>query len=112
MRLSKTFGFGGETKGGGGGGFGGPRGGPRGGGLGPGGLSGSGGGGFFRGDGSTGRRYNLTFSIFALNLFNTFNPGPPMGNLSSLKFGQTIALGGFGGATANRRLDLQVRFSF
>jgi hypothetical protein len=83
--------------------------------LGPGGLSGAGGGGPFGGRGSgTNRRYNLTFSIAARNLFNTFNPGPPVGNLSSRFFGESINIAGgpFGSASANRRIDLQVRFSF
>jgi hypothetical protein len=112
LRLSKTFGFGRETKGGGGGGdFG--RGGPRGGGLGPRGLSGGGGNPFAFGS-STNRRYNLTFSISARNLFNTFNPGNPVANLSSPLFGETLSTGGgpFASASANRRVDLQVRFSF
>ena len=115
LRLSKTFGFGRETKGAaGGGGFGGP-GGPRGAGSGLGarGLSGGGGNPFAFG-GSTNRRYNLTFSIAVRNLFNTFNPGNPVANLSSPLFGQTLALGGgpFGSASSNRRVDLQMRFSF
>lgn len=118
LRLSKTIGFGPETKGssGGGGdrGYGGPRGG-RGGGLGPGGLSGSGGNNPFGGPRSgVSRRYSLTFSISARNLLNTFNPGPPVGNLSSPFFGQSINIAGgpFSSASANRRVDLQVRFSF
>jgi carboxypeptidase family protein len=113
LRLSKTFGFGRETKGGGGpGGFGG-RGGPRGGGLGPRGLSGGGGNPFAFGS-TTNRRYNLTFSISARNLLNTFNPGNPVANLSSPLFGETLSTGGgpFASASANRRVDLQVRFSF
>jgi hypothetical protein len=113
LRLSKTFGFGRETKGGGGaGGFRG-RGGPRGGGLGPRGLSGGGGNPFAFGS-PTNRRYNLTFSISARNLLNTFNPGNPVANLSSPLFGQTLSTGGgpFASASANRRVDLQVRFSF
>ena len=113
LRLSKTFGFGRETKGGGaGGGFGG-RGGPRGGGLGPRGLSGGGGNPFSFGS-TTNRRYNLTFSISARNLLNTFNPGNPVANLSSPLFGQTLSTGGgpFASASANRRVDLQVRFAF
>ena len=115
LRLSKTFGFGRETKGaggGGGGGFGG-RGGPPGGGLGPRGLSGGGGNPFASGS-TTNRRYNLTFSISVRNLFNTFNPGNPVANLSSPQFGQTLSVGGgpFASASANRRVDLQVRFSF
>ncbi len=120
LRLSKTIGFGRETKGASSGGMqgpgpGGPRGGPRGGGLGPGGLSGSGGGNMFFGPGNaTSRRYNLTFSISARNLLNSFNPGPPVGNLGSPFFGQSIALAGgpFSSTSANRRVDLQVRFSF
>jgi hypothetical protein len=115
LRLSKTIGFGRETKGAGGrtgGPGGGSRGGP-GGGLGPRGLSGGGGNPFASGS-ATNRRYNLTFSISARNLFNTFNPGNPVGNLSSSLFGQTLSVGGgpFASASANRRVDLQVRFSF
>ena len=117
LRLSKTIGFGRETKGGSGGGgdrgYGGPHG--HGGGLGPGGLSGAGNGNPFGGrGGGTNRRYNLTFSISARNLLNTFNPGPPVGNLSSPFFGQSIIISGgpFSSASANRRVDLQVRFSF
>ena len=119
LRLSKTIGFGRETKGGSGGGGGGDRGygggrGGRGGGLGPGGLSGSGGSNPFGGRGGASRRYNLTFSISARNLLNAFNPGPPVGNLSSQYFGQSITIAGgpFSSASANRRVDLQVRFSF
>jgi hypothetical protein len=112
LRLSKTFGFGRETKGGSGAGGGRGYGGPRGG-LGPRGLSGAGGNPFSFG-GSTNRRYSLTFSIAARNLFNTLNPGPPVGNLSSQFFGESIMIGGgpFASASANRRVDLQVRFSF
>jgi len=114
LRLSKTIGFGRETKGrsSGGGGGRGMGGGPRGG-LGPRGLSGAGGNPFATGGGSN-RRYNLTFSIFARNLFNTLNPGPPPGNLSAPNFGIVSMVGGgpFGSETANRRIDLQVRFSF
>jgi hypothetical protein len=115
LRLSKTIGFGPETKGssGGGGRDGGPRGG-HGGGLGPGGLSGNGGSVFRGPGGAVNRRYSLTFSISARNLFNTFNPGNPIGNLSSPRFGEAISVGGgpFASASANRRVDLQVRFSF
>jgi len=115
LRLSKTIGFGRETKGGSGGGnrgYGGPH--MHGGGLGPGGLSGAGGSNPFGGRGAASRRYNLTFSISARNLLNTFNPGPPVGNLSSPFFGQSITIAGgpFASASANRRVDLQVRFSF
>jgi hypothetical protein len=114
LRMSKTIGFGPETKGGGdGGALGGHHG--HGGGLGPGGLSGNGGNVFFRGPGgAVNHLYNLTFSISVRNLFNTFNPGNPIGNLSSPRFGEAISVGGgpFASASANRRVDLQVRFSF
>jgi hypothetical protein len=53
------------------------------------------------------------------NLFNHSNLGPPVGNLSSPLFGQATSGagryggGGGGGQTAgNRRVELQVRFSF
>ena len=116
LRLSKTFGFGRESKGAGGmqgpGGPGGPRGGFPGGGLGGRGLGG-GGGNPFGGGGGTNRRYNLTFSVSGRNIFNTVSPGLPVGNLSSPFFGQSIALGGpFSSASSNRRVDLQVMFSF
>jgi hypothetical protein len=93
--------------------MGGPRGGGPGGGLGPRGLSGGGGNPFNFG-GSTNRRYNLTFSISARNLLNSANPGLPVGNLSSPFFGQSISIAGgpFSSASANRRIDLQVMFSF
>src|SRR6059058_1590572 len=82
------------------------------GGLGPGGLSGSGGNPFGGPGTSVNRRYSLTFSVSVRNLFNTFNPGNPIGNLSSPLFGQANSVGGgpFASASANRRVDLQVRF--
>jgi hypothetical protein len=43
------------------------------------------------------------------------NPGPPVGNLTSPLFGQSLALGsvGPGGSAAhNRRLEFQLQFSF
>ncbi len=69
----------------------------------------------FGGD-STGRRYNVTLSLSARNLFNTVNPGPPIGNLTSPQFGESTGLAsGFGpqgNAANNRRVDFQIRFSF
>ena len=114
LRLSKTFGFGREVQGGGnsGGGGGGYRG--RGG-LGPGGLSSMGTGSMFgRGGSSTNRRFNLTFSVSARNIFNNLNYASPEGVLSSPIFGKAYALSGgfFSSNAANRRIDLQVRFSF
>ncbi len=66
------------------------------------------------GDSLPNKRYNLTFSISARNLFNTVNLAPPIGNLSSPLFGNSNALasGFFATPTANRRIELQLRFSF
>ena len=125
MRVSKTFGIGpmlesannnpqqsGQRGGGptagpgggrpGGGGVGGPVGGPR------------GGGGAFGGPERSSQRYSLTFSANARNIFNNVNPAPPIGNLSSALFGQSTALAGgvFNTQSANRRIDLQMMFSF
>lgn len=114
LRVSKTFGFGKKTEapsaagmpgGPGGGTFGRGPGGPgRGGFRGPGGPDGS----------SSGQRYGLTFSVSARNIFNNVNLATPIGNLSSPFFGQSNALAGgpFSSSTANRRLDLQLTFTF
>jgi hypothetical protein len=108
LRISKAFGFGGETASGqaaaGAGG--------RGGGGRRGGLGRNGGGGA-----ENRSRYNLNFSVNIQNLFNNTNEGVPVGNLNSPFFGvSTSTAGGFGrggGQTAgNRRIDLQIRFNF
>ena len=136
LRVSKTWSFGSEGRGANagqqnqqnqqrndgqraimGGGMAGGRGpgGPGGGGHG--GFGGPGGGGFGGGGGGNGR-YNLTFSLNFNNLLNHTNFGPPVGNLGSALFGQSIATsGGFGGFGAgnpayNRRIDAQLRFTF
>ena len=59
-------------------------------------------------------RYNLTFSVNARNLFNNVNLATPIGNLSSPLFGQANLLAGqpYNSTTANRRIDLQVQFTF
>ncbi len=127
MRVGKTFGIGpkleasspnpqqqGGQRGQGGPGAGGGR---------PGGGPGPGGGGFGgpRGPGGFGggpdrssQRYSLTISANARNIFNNVNPAPPIGNLSSKLFGQSTALAGgvFNTQSANRRIDLQMMFSF
>jgi Carboxypeptidase regulatory-like domain len=124
MRVAKTFGFGkvaGETAQGPRGGMGGP-------GMGGGGDHGPGGGGMrggFGGMGGGGRggpvgnvaakRYSLTFSASARNLFNIVNLASPQGNLNSPLFGTSTAIagGGFGpSSSANRRIELQVQFGF
>ncbi len=115
LRLSKTFGFGKQVSRPGSFGGGGPGGGGRrGGGLGGQGLSSAGGGGPFGFGSTTNRRYNLTLSISARNIFNTVNLASPVGNLSSPLFGQANSIAGFfgPGSAANRRIDLQARFTF
>ena len=70
------------------------------------------------------KRYNLNVSINFQNLFNNVNLGPPVGNLLSPSFGQSLGLGGsfggfggFGGpggssGAGNRRIYAQVRLNF
>jgi hypothetical protein len=68
------------------------------------------------------KRYTVNVSINFQNLFNHVNLGPPVGNLSSPSFGESVGLagsfGGFGGAgggsigASNRRIYAQVRFNF
>ena len=117
LRLSKTFGFGkaaerpgGAQPGGGGrgGGFGRPGGG---GGRGPGGAFGGGPGGAAS---SSTRRYNLTFSVNARNIFNRVNLDTPIGVVTSPRFDRSNALGGgaFSNSASNRTIYLQTTFSF
>ena len=71
-------------------------------------------GGFFGGAPSN-SPYNLEFSINARNVLKNVNLATPVGTLGSPYFGQSIALAGQGfgaGSASNRRLELQVRFSF
>src|ERR1700685_1731412 len=126
VRLSKSFGFGkvadrpaGAGAGGGGGGRGGPGGG---GGRGPGGPFGGGGG--FGGLEGTGKRYTVTFSINARNLFNNVNVAVPSAVLNpptatapasaSAFFAVPNALAGqpYSTGSANRQIYLQASFSF
>jgi hypothetical protein len=121
LRVSRTFGFGGERKttaqsngrggaagqGGAGGGGGGARGGfPGGGGGGArggggGGRGGGGGGGGGFGGAEAAKRYNLTVGVNFTNILNHVNLSRPIGNLSSSLFGisnsSAGAFGGFGG---------------
>jgi hypothetical protein len=126
LRVSKTFGFGGERRataqnrgpgnrggdqgGAGRGGLGGIGGGPRGGGAGAprgggggGGGGARGGGGGFGGGGDTSKRYNMTFSVSFQNILNHVNLRPPNGNLSSQFFGiSTSTAGNFAGFGGGR----------
>lgn len=142
MNISRTFGFGGKSnraasnqqggqqggqagrggntggnRGPGQGGIPGVGGGPGGGGRGPGGGGGFGGG--FGGGGGSDKPYNLTIGLGINNLLNRNNQGRPEGNLTSGRFGQSTStagsfgfFGGGGGGSANRRIELQLRFSF
>lgn len=132
LRLSRTWGFGGEPKGaeqdpmgmmmrqggmGGGGGSRGGGGGPPMGGM-MGGMGGGRGGpppGIF---GSQNKKYNLTLSVQAQNATNNVNLGAPNGTMTSPLFGTSNSTGGGfgpgggGGSSANRRIQLSLRFSF
>ena len=79
------------------------------------------GGGFHGGGGghgmvglSTGRKYSLSFSAQALNLFNNVNYGTPVGTVNSSYFGQSTNLAGniFSSGSASRRIFFQSTFSF
>jgi hypothetical protein len=114
LRFSKTFGFGpvleGVSSGVQGGGMGGGTFG-----RGPGGPGRGGpGGGRGMDAGATNRKYALTFGVNARNVFNNVNLAVPIGNLSSPQFGEANALAGgpYNNSTANRRIDLQLTFSF
>ena len=136
LRIGKTFGFGkteassaarsGGQGGGGNRGGGGGAGGPGGGGGGGGRqmvMMGGGGGGMF-GGGNERKPYNLNLSVNFNNLLNKVNFGAPVSNIASGRFGQyTSTGGGFfggfgpgggggGGGSANRRIELQARFSW
>ena len=131
VRLAKTFNFGPENKstgasggsGGGGGGGGGRGGGGGGGGRNP--FGGGGGPGGFGGGTPSSRRYSITLSVNARNVFNDVNPATPSAVLSppmtaggdasfSRFFGVSngLATGPFSSGAANRQIYLQAGFSF
>jgi hypothetical protein len=127
LRLSKTIGFGTvqePTETAAQDGPGGPPSGmwAGGGGRGPGGPGGGRGGRGFGGGGRIpGKRYSLTFSVDVSNVLNHTNQGETIGNLTSPLFGlSNSSLSGFGfrgggggmSAAGNRRIELQMRFSF
>jgi len=125
LRLAKTIGFGGERKGSGGeqpqrqgpGPGGGGGGGGAGGGLVPAAVTGGGLGNLI-GRPSTSRRYNLSLSMSVRNLLNHNNPGPIIGNITSPLFGSANQIAGnpngegFYETANNRRLEMQIRFTF
>jgi len=79
-------------------------------------FSTGGGGGQGGGASSSERRYGLTLSMQIRNVTNHTNPGPIIGNLTAPLFGQANQPAGAGGVFSesanNRRLELQLRFSF
>ena len=86
-------------------------------GRGPGGGGRGGGGGGGRGGpdaGATNRRYALTVGVIGRNIFNNVNVATPVGNLGSPLFGESNGLAGrpYSDSTSNRRLDLQLTFTF
>jgi hypothetical protein len=121
LRVSRVWGLGpkvdntnnnnqaGGTPGGGRG----PGGGPGGGMGGMGGFGGGGRGGP-PGPATTNHKYNLNFSVQALNLFNNINYGTPLGTLNSPGFGRSTNLAGmmFSQGPASRRVFAQLNFSF
>ncbi len=69
------------------------------------------------GDAAAARRYSLTLSMQIRNLTNHNNPGPIIGNIASPLFGQANQPSGSGNgvfseSANNRRLELQMRFTF
>jgi hypothetical protein len=66
----------------------------------------------------TSRRYNLIVSMSIRNLLNHTNPGPINGDITSPLFGRANQMAGntngegFSENANNRRLELQIRFTF
>jgi hypothetical protein len=66
----------------------------------------------------TSHRYNLSLGMSIRNLLNHNNPGPIIGNVTSPLFGQANQIAGspngegFLETASNRRLELQLRFTF
>ncbi|HVC45839.1 MAG TPA: carboxypeptidase regulatory-like domain-containing protein [Terracidiphilus sp.] len=60
------------------------------------------------------RKFNLTLTAQALNLFNVTNYGTPVGTLGNSNFGKSTSLAGgpFSNGAASRRIFLQAIFSF
>jgi hypothetical protein len=115
LRVAKTIGFGSERGGSGGGSSSGGGGGGTGTALAA--VSGRGLGSII-GSPTTARRYNLSLGMSIRNLFNHTNPGPIIGNITSPYFGSANQIAGaangegFYETANNRRLEMQIRFTF
>jgi hypothetical protein len=113
LRLSKTWGFGPE-RGGGGAARSSRDSGPS---AGPALAAPQGNRGLFT-QPSTPRRYNLTVAMSGRNLLNHTNPAPIVGNIGSPLFGRSNQIAGtpngegFLETASNRRLELQIRFTY
>jgi carboxypeptidase family protein len=118
LRLTKTIEFGGERSGNtpqrgqGGGGEGRPSSG-----VSSAGAPLQGGSSSARSAAQAGHQYNLSISMSVRNLLNHTNPGLIIGNITSPLFGQANQPAGgsgfiFSEAANNRRLELQMRFTF
>ena len=64
--------------------------------------------------GGSSRKYSLTFSAQALNLFNNIDYGGPNGTIGTPRFNRSTTLAGgiFSTGSAARRIFLQANFSF
>ena len=114
LRVAKSIGFGPETgdsggyqrQGSGGGNAQGPQ------------AGGAGGLRSVLGSPSTTHRYNVTIGMSIRNLLNHNNPGPIIGNITSPLFGRANQIAGsangegFYETANNRRLEMQIRFTF
>jgi hypothetical protein len=58
------------------------------------------------------RRFSLTMTIDAQNIFNQVNLAPPVGTLNSPLFGRSIALASGGSTSANRVISVETYFHF
>jgi len=112
MRLGKTWGFGaerGESGGSGGNSVGGGA---------PAALASGRGLGSLIGPATTKHHYNFSISMSARNVLNHTNPGPISGNITSPLFGRANQIAGnlngegFSENANNRRLELQMKFTF
>ncbi len=67
---------------------------------------------------STSRKYNLTVAMSGRNILNHTNQGPIIGNIASPLFGRSNQVSGtpngegFSENASNRRLELQIRFTY
>jgi hypothetical protein len=112
LRIGKTWGFGPEK-----GGVGDIRASRNAGSSGPALTAPRGNGGMF-GSPATARKYNVTLAMSGRNITNHFNQGPIIGNISSPLFGRSNQVPGgpngegFSENANNRRLELQLRFTY